>query len=88
LFLCFHITISDTCDLELKDDFKITGDVYYLTEKDFNGVYSTWTESSMLDYVKEHNLKPVHYDNEGYSTHQSELNILHAEYVSINIDTE
>ena len=67
-------------ELKLSDSVKISGNLYVLSEEDYNAIWWTWTDSGMNKYIAEHNLKPVYYNKESLSAHQDELYSLYNQH--------
>lgn len=77
-----NLFLNDSAKLTFGKDLKITGDVYLVSNEDYNNIWWTWSNSAMEKYLTEHNIKPVHYQSEDLSSHYSELVSMHNNHVT------
>ncbi|OJV16107.1 MAG: hypothetical protein BGO27_02600 [Alphaproteobacteria bacterium 33-17] len=81
-----YIFIQDTCNINLADDCKISGKIYFINKEDYNNIWWTWSDKAMNQYLEQHNITGINYYDEPFSAHFQELTDLHKEHYHHEVD--
>lgn len=78
------VIFSNKSFVKFGKDFKFTGDIYLLSEKDFNEVFCTFSDESMHKFLESNNFKAVKAQNSNFESIYDDLKDDYNEHYGIS----